>query len=207
MASKPSKASTPTKTVTTTTTVTNAKHVTTRKTVTTTTTGGSSSSGSRISSAKKASTPAKYASAALASRWIAGPGDERPLCSVIAVANSLLAALGAEASNAELERLYRAAGGHGDSGAPVPSVLAAVAESGLAGCRLASWRPSARPSPGGVLLLDLDVTPDLHAAAYLGSGTVATWGDAVPLTDLQARIAAAWDLSWRGATVTAKENR
>jgi hypothetical protein len=202
VATKPAKASTPKKTVTTTTSVTNAKHVTTSKTVTTTTGG---SSGSRATSPKKAATsakkvtsPAKFSGPALASRWISGPGGERPMCGVIAVANSLLAALGAEARNAELERLYRAAGGHGDSGAPVPAVLAAVAASGLAGCRLASWRPTSRPAPGGLLLLELDVTPDLHAVACLHGGTVATWGDAVPLTALNARIAGAWDLTWHG---------
>lgn len=199
MATKPAKASTPKKTVTTTTTVTTAKHVTTKKTVTTTTTGGSSSSGTRTTSAKKASTPAKFAGPALAARWITGPGDVRPMCAVIAVANSLLAVLGAEAPNGELERLYRSAGGHGDSGAPVAAVLAAAADAGLAGCRLASWRPSPDPSPGGVLLLELDVTPDLHAVACLPGGTVATWGDAVPLGDLNALVAGAWDLTWRDA--------
>ena len=196
MATKPKSASTPKKTVTTTTTVTTAKHVTTKKTVTTTT--GSSSSGSRVTSSKSVSSPAKLAGAPLASRWIAGPGDERPLCAVIAVANSLLAVLGAEACNGELERLYRAAGGHGDSGAAVPAVLAAVAASSLAGHRMASWRPVTVPAPGGVLLLDLDVTPDLHAVACLPGGRVATWGDAVPLASLDARAAGCWALSWHG---------
>lgn len=196
MATKPSKVTKSSGSTAKTTTSSSGTHATAAKKATTT--PKKATTKKTVTTSKKASTPAKFSAATLASRWIAGPGDEWPLCSVIAVANSLLAALGPEASNAELERLYRAAAGHRGSGSPVPAVLAAVKETGLAGCRLASWRPVSHPAPGGVLLLELDVTPDLHAAAYLGSGTVATWGDTVPLTDLYARIAGAWDLTWHG---------
>lgn len=220
MAKKPAKTTTTTKKTTAggTKATTTGKHATTaskpaakttasgKKTTTTTSgkraaTSTSGSSGTRSikkqpAPAKKAAAPAKLAGAPLAGHWLTGIGDERDVCAAIAVGNSLLAVLGVRASDADIERLYRAAGGHGDSGTPVEAVLAAASETGIAGCRLRSWHPAAAPSPGGVALLSLDVTPDLHAAAFLGDGAVATWGDTVPLTDLSARIDGAWSLTW-----------
>lgn len=196
MATTPKKA-TAGKSTSKTTTSSSGKHATTAKK--TVTAKKSATTKKTVTTSKKAGTPAKFGGPALASRWISGPGDAWPMCAVIAVANSLLAALGEEASNADLERLYRNAGGHGDSGAPVPAVLAAAASEGIAGHRLESWRPAPSLSPGGVLLLELDVTPDLHAVACLPGGAVATWGDAVPLAGLDARALAAWDLTWEDA--------
>lgn len=144
---------------------------------------------------KKTAQPAKLSGAPLGVRWLTGIGDERNVCAATAVGNSLLSVLGVRPSDRDIERLYRAAGGHGDSGVPVEAVLAAAA-AGISGCRIASWRPATSPEDASLLLLSLDATPDLHAVAHLGGGEVATWGDGVPLTDLSAEIIGAWHLAW-----------
>jgi hypothetical protein len=172
---------------------------------------GGTSTGKRASTTKRTSTGgttgvrkaatliSKLARSPLAERWISGPGDEYPVCAAVALANSLLAVTGQAAGNGEIERLYRAAGGHGDSGAPVGAVLGAAIRDGLGAHRLRSYRQTtAVPGRGGVLLLDLPGVPDLHAVAVLGDGLIATWGDAVPLHDLDARICGAWSLAWHG---------
>lgn len=150
--------------------------------------------------AAKAKKPAKLARPPLGGTWITGPNESYPLCGAVAVANSLLAAAGVEASSAAVERLYRAAGGRGDSGTPVPELLAAAGSGGLAGCRLAAW-DWADPDEADLLLLTLAGTADLHAAAVSG-GDVITWGDAVPLDSLGAIVEAAWSLTWHGTEVT-----
>jgi len=197
-------ASTPAKVTTTKTTTTKSAGKTTTSTTTTTSTPVTSASkastptkATTTSSAKKTTTAAKLAGAPLDRRWVTGWGDERAVCAPVAVANSLLAVLGVHAADRDIERLYRAAGGRGDSGVPVADALEAAKSDGIAGCRLAGWRPGVhRERDGLLLLLTLGITPDLHAAAYLGRGTVATWGDAVPLTDLSAEIEGAWSLTW-----------
>src|ERR1039457_871631 len=91
--------------------------------------------------AKKKAAPVKkkaaFAGPPRDGEWITGANDVYPLCGPVAIANSLLAATGVVASNGDIERLYRAAGGHGDSGADLPALLAAAAAEGLAGCLLA----------------------------------------------------------------------
>lgn len=148
------------------------------------------------SSSSSVSTAAKLAREALGSRWLVGPNDTRPLCAPVAVANTLLAATGTEASNAAIERLYRAAGGIGDSGAPLASVLAAARRTGLAGCGLKSFR-RAGLDDADVLLLALPGEDSLHCAAFAGM-TVITWGGEIPLKDMDARIIDAWSLTWHG---------
>lgn len=145
---------------------------------------------------KKAAAPAKLAGAPLGTRWLTGIGDERNVCAATAVGNSLLSVLGIRPSDRDIERLYRAAGGHGDSGVPVEAVLEAAETAGISGCRIASWRPATSPEDASLLLLSLDVTPDLHAVAHLGGSKVATWGDDVPLSDLSAEIIGAWHVAW-----------
>lgn len=202
-------ASTPAKVTTTKTTTTKTPGKTVTSTTTTSAPAQKANTAKKATTAKKAApakkttatakktkAPAKLAGTPLAAHWLTGIGDERQVCAPVAVANSLLAVLGVHAGNGDVERLYRAAGGWRDSGVPVEAVLEAAAREGIAGCRLAAWRPLAQPGRGGLLLLSLDITPDLHAVAYLGGGTVATWGDAVPLTDLSAEIEGAWSLTW-----------
>jgi hypothetical protein len=143
------------------------------------------------------STPATLPHAALGSKWIAGPNDGGwTLCAPVAVANALLGATGTEASNAAIERLYKSAGGLGDSGAPIPLVLAAARSDGLAGYRLKAFSRAALDD-ADVLLLELPGEDGTHAAAFAGM-TAITWGGEVPLEDLDARIIDAWSLTWHG---------
>ena len=166
-------------------------------TVTRTTTIGKAKKAAS-SGKKSASSPAKAAGAVLAdTRWITGPNDcGWAMCAPVAVANCLLAATGLEAGNGDMERLYRAAGGIGDSGVPLLPVLAAAASTGLAGCRLASYAP-ALPDDADLVLLALAGLTGLHAAAVTGEGAV-MWGAAVPLAELDAHVIDAWSLQWHG---------
>src|SRR5450755_4375650 len=141
-------ASAPTKT-TVVKTVNNITGVTTAKR--TVVSGGSSSTtttktiGTKVSAPKKAAAkakatkaPAKAAGTVLeaGTPWIIGPNESGwTMCGPVAVANHLLAVTGVEASNGDIERLYRTAGGIGDTGAPLEFCLAAAHVSGLAGCR------------------------------------------------------------------------
>ena len=162
---------------------------------------------------KKKAAPVKkkaaFAGPPRAGEWITGPNDVYPLCGPVAVANSLLAATGVVASNGDIERLYRAAGGHGDSGADMEDLIAAVAAEGLAGYRLAStckltndsYIRTARPGevwPGLVLLLSLDDVPVWHAAATAPDGAVISWGETTTISELSARVEDAWSLTWHG---------
>jgi hypothetical protein len=205
MASAPSK-------TTTVKTVNNITGVTTaRKTVVS---GGSSTStttktiGTKVSAPKKAATakkatttPAKAAGTVLAgTRWIVGPNESGwTMCGPVAVANHLLAVTGVEASNADMEALYRTAGGIGDTGAPLEFCLAAAHVSGLAGCRLHTWQRAERPEDAGVLLLDIDGLTGAHAAAVVPGGKGILWGAEVDLTDLAAHVIDAWTLNWHDA--------
>ena len=197
-------ASTPSKTVTT-KTINHKTGVT--KSSTTHTSGGSSTvtntttigKAAKVSSSKKtASAPAKAAGELLAARWITGPNDGGwTMCGPVAIANHLLAVTGVEASNGDIERLYRAAGGIGDSGAPLEFFLAAAAGTGLAGCRLACYGRVLVPD-AGVLLLAIGGVDDLHAAARTRDGRVVLWGDDVELETLDALVLDAWSLTWHG---------
>ena len=160
-------------------------------TVTKTTTIGTPA---KTTPAASVSTPATLPGAVLGSKWIAGPNDSRQLCVPVAVANALLGATGTAASNAAIERLYRAAGGIGATGITVPSALAAARSEGLAGCRLKSWRRAALDDAD---LLLLAFGEGYHAAAFAGM-TVITWGGEIPLEDMDARIIDAWSLTWHG---------
>ena len=152
--------------------------------------------------AKKKATPvnkkAAFAGQPRAGEWITGPNDTYPLCGPVAVANSLLAATGVVASNGDIERLYRAAGGHGDSGADMEDLIAVVAAEGLAGCRLAGYRAAAAGGPGLVLLLSLEGVPVWHAAATAPDGRVISWGETTTISELSARVEDAWSLTWHG---------
>lgn len=174
-------------------------------TVTRTTTIGKPKS---VSSAHKTGTttkaPAKAAGAVLQdTRWITGPNDTGwTMCGPVAVANHLLAVTGVEASNRDIERLYKAAGAIGDSGAPLEFFLAAATSTGLAGCRLAAYTPAGRVTDAGVLLLAVNGVTDLHAAAVTPTGDAVLWGTAVPLAVLDARVEDAWSLTWHGGDAT-----
>jgi hypothetical protein len=131
--------------------------------------------------------------------WITGPNDVYPLCGPVAVANSLLAATGVVASNGDIERLYRAAGGHGDSGSDMEALMAAAATEGLAGYRLASYPHATAWGPGLVLLLSLEDVPDVwHVAATDVGGRVISWGETTTISEMSARVEDAWSLTWHG---------
>ncbi len=150
---------------------------------------------------KSPTPPAKYAAPALGGTWIAGPNDggRWQLCGPVALANHLLAATGTRAGNRDIERLYAAAGGHGDSGAQIEALLAAAECEGLAGHRLAAYARVAadEAADGLLLLLSLGWTPDWHAAPAVG-GALITWGEAVPAGALPVQIEDAWSLTWHG---------
>src|ERR1039458_8656013 len=157
--------------------------------------------------AKKKAAPVKkkaaFAGPPRGGEWITGPNDVYPLCGPVAVANSLLAATGVVASNGDIERLYRVAGGHGDSGADMEALMAAAAAEGLAGCRVAGYQKVITPgtsviAPGLVLLLSLDDVPVWHAAATAADGRVISWGETTTISELSARVEDAWSLTWHG---------
>lgn len=198
MASAPSKTTT-VKTVNNKTGVTTSSSTTVsgnKTTVTKTTTIGTPKT---TTAAKKTATaPATLAGTLLGSEWIAGPNDTGwTMCAPVAAANTLLAATGTEASNAAIERLYRASGGIGKHAAPLASVLTAASSEGLAGCRLKSCR---RAGLDDADILLLAIGDQLHAAAFAGM-TVITWGGEVPLAELDATIIDAWSLTWHGQEV------
>jgi hypothetical protein len=191
MASSPKKASSSSTvtTVTKTTTVTKGKKVTTVKKVTAPAKSTSSSSKSTTTAAKLARVPA--------GEWVCGPNDCRPLCAPVAIANSLLACTGIRASHGALERLYTAAGGCGDTGAPLAPVLASAVATGLAGCGL-EWEPlygDYAAIPGAVVLLSLDT--GLHCAAISGDGLAVLWGEPSEVTTLTGTAEEAFKLTWR----------
>ena len=164
-------------------------------TVTKTTTIGKAPSTTPSSSV---ATPAAAPGTALASEWIVRPNDDGwTMCAPVAVANSLLAATGIQASNGEIERLYRAAGGIGGTGVPLAAGLEAAALTGLAGCHLDGYWPTDRYACADLLLMFVTGVPGLHAAAYRG-GKVITWGDEIPLDDMDAVVLGAWSLAWHG---------
>lgn len=180
--------------VTTSTTVSKKGNATT---VTRTTTIGKAKP--VTSSKKSAATPAKATGAVLDSaRWITGPNDTRDLCGPVAVANALYAVTGVEASSAAIERMYRAAGGIGDTGVPIPACLAQAGSYGLAGCRLAGWDRTLDLAAAGVALMELPGIPDAHAAAITPGGFAVMWGTEMPLASLGAVILGAWTLTWHG---------
>jgi len=199
MASAPSKTTT-VKTVNNKTGVTTSKSTTVSggsTTVTKTTTIGTPA---KTTTAASVSTPATLPGAVLGSAWIAGPNEGAwTLCAPVAVANALYAATGIQAGNGEIERLYAAAGGHGDSGVLVPAVLAAAGRDGLAGCRLKGWR-TAGLDDADLLWLSM---PDhsTHAVAFAGMAAI-TWGTEIPLAELDATIIGAWHLAWHGQEET-----
>ena len=162
-------------------------------TVTKTTTIGKPAT---TSSSSSVSSPASAPGLVLGEKWITGPNGSRDLCAPVALANALLAATGTEASNAAIERLYAASGAWGDSGVPVPFLLAQAAATGLAGCRLASWVP-VPALDADLALMDLG-EPGVHAAAVVG-GRAVMWGSEVPLGETGAVILGAWSLTWHGA--------
>jgi hypothetical protein len=192
VATSPKKASSSSNTVTTvtkTTTVTKGKKVTTVKKKTAPAKASSSSSKSTTKASKLARVPA--------GEWVCGPNEQWPLCAPVAVANSLLACTGIRASHGELERLYKAAGGHRGTGAPLAALLAAVAARGLGGCGL-TWEPlygDYTAMPGAVVLLDLDA--GLHSAAISSDGLAVLWGEPSDVTTLTGTADQAFSLTWR----------
>jgi hypothetical protein len=161
-------------------------------TVTRTTTIGKPAT---TTSSSSVSSPATAAGLVLGAKWLTGPNDTRDLCAPVALANALLAATGTEAGNGAIERLYAASGAWGDSGVPVPFLLAQAAATGLAGCRLARVR-AAMPDDADLALMDLGEA-GVHAAAVTG-GRAVMWGSEVPLGETGAVILGAWSLRWHG---------
>jgi hypothetical protein len=196
MTSTPSTTST-VKTVNNKTGITTSSSVTKSGGSTTTTKTTTIGKPATTTSSSSVSTPASLPGAALGSKWLVGPNDSRQLCAPVAVANALLGALGAEASNGQIERLYTSAGGIGDTGVPLVSAFTVARSDGLAGCRLKSFRRAALDD-ADVLLLAFP--EGLHAAAFAGM-TVIAWGDEVPLEDLDCTIIDAWSLTWHGTEV------
>jgi hypothetical protein len=199
MTSAPSKTTT-VKTVNNKTGITTSVSKTTSgssSTVTKTTTIGTPKT---TTSSATVSTPATLPGAVLGSEWITGCNDAGwTMCAPVAVANTLYGATGIVADNAAIERLYRTAGGHGDTGVPVRSALAAAYSHGLAGERLKSWRRAALDD-ADLVLLEFPGLPGVHAAAFAGLQVV-TWGTEIPLAELDARILGAWSLTWHGQEV------
>jgi hypothetical protein len=166
-------------------------------TVTKTTTIGTPKT---TTAAKTTSTPATLPGAVLGSTWITDCNDAGwAMCGPVAVANTLLAVTGTRVPSAAIERLYTAAGGHGDTGVPVLSALAAARSDGLGGCRLESWR-RAGLDDADLVLLEFGRLPGVHAAAFAGLQVI-TWGTEIPLAELDARILGAWSLTWHGTEV------
>jgi hypothetical protein len=152
------------------------------------------------SGSSSVSTPSKLPGAVLGERWIADCNDAGwVMCGPVAVANTLLASTGMRAANAAIEALYARSGGIGDTGVPVPAVLAAAQIHGLAGCRLKSYR-RAGLDDADLVLLEFGRLPGVHAAAFAGLQVI-TWGTEVPLAELDARILGAWQLAWHGTEV------
>ncbi len=193
MSSTPSKTTT-TKTVNNKTGVTTSTSTSTTGAATTVTKTTTIGKPATTSSSSSVSTPATLPGAVLGSEWIVGPNDSRQLCAPVAVANALLGATGLIAGNGAIERLYRAAGGLGNTGVPIPVLLDAARYEGLAGCRLKASRRAALDD-ADLLLLAFD--GGFHAAAFAGM-TVITWGGEIPLEDLDATIIDAWSLTWHG---------
>ena len=108
------------------------------------------------SASTSVSTPATAAGAVLADvRWIVGPNDTGwTMCGPVAVANHLLSATGIEASNAEMECLYRTAGGIGDTGAPLEFFLAAAHGGIIPLCRVQLAAADDRIEPRGHFFRD-----------------------------------------------------
>lgn len=197
MASAPSKTTT-TKTVNNNTGVT--KSVSTKTsggstTVTRTTTIGKAKSVSSGGTKKTTSTPAKAAMGVLGAGWITGPNETRDLCGPVALANALLAATGIHASNGEIERLYRAGGGIGDTGIPIPVLLTEATVTGFAGCGL-TWRTVIHGNDADLVLMEVAGVADAHAAAITPGGLAVMWGAEPSLNDLDARLLGAWSLTW-----------
>ena len=158
------------------------------------------------SASTSVSTPATAAGAVLADvRWIVGPNDTGwTMCGPVAVANHLLSATGIEASNAEMECLYRTAGGIGDSGAPLEFFLAAAHHAGLAGCRLSAYQRAERAEDAGVVLLSVPGLTGAHAAAVVPGGRVVLWGAEVDLAGIDAHVLDAWTLNWHDTEETCR---
>lgn len=197
-----------TSTPSTTTTAKTVNNKTGITTSTSTTKSGASTTTTQTTTIGKAatvSTPTTATTAAstlshatLGSKWIAGPNDSGwNLCAPVAVANALLGATGVEASSAQIEVLYRRAGGIGDSGVPLVSALTAARTCGLAGERLKGFR-RAGLDDADILLLAFDGS--IHSAAFAGM-TVITWGAEIPLEEFDGTIIDAFSLRWHGQEI------
>ena len=176
---------------TSTSTVKSGKSTTTTKT----TTIGKPATTSSSSSVSTAST---LPGAVLGSKWIAGPNDDGwTMCAPVAAANALLGATGVAATNGQIERLYKHAGGIGQSGVPLHAVLVAARLYGLAGTRLAGFRRCGLDDADIVLLRMDEEHLGLHSAAFAGMNLI-SWGGEIPLEDFDGRIIDCWALTWHG---------
>ena len=131
---------------------------------------------------KKAALPALSRAHTLAQPgivlWLPGCDDELPVCAVTAVANHLLAATGAIATDADMLALHELAGG--DSGATIENVLDAAATCGLAGRHLTRFGVADRASPGTIA--GLRMAGGYHAVLVAPAGMVISWGMVLPQT-------------------------
>lgn len=151
---------------------------------------------------KPTSTAATASGTALGEKWVTGPNtDGWTMCGPVAIANHLLAVTGIEATNRDIERLYRRAGAIGDSGAPMELFFDAAISDGLAGCRLKDYRTCPFYEHASVALLHIDGMPGQHAAAIASDGTFVLWGDEVEPYLLHGHVLDAWSLTWHGEEI------
>jgi hypothetical protein len=115
--------------------------------------------------------------------WIAGQNNEQPSCVATAIANSLLAIKGVRATDDQVLRLHRHAGG--DDGVRISDALASVMQSGLAGYRPSGYWLTGYSGSNGLIVGLSDGVND-HAATLTYQGLI-SWG-----APLDAELAQGW---------------
>ena len=123
-------------------------------------------------------------------KW--SPMDDIACCAAQALAASLRLT-GRRVTDADILDLYWRTAGHADAGATLADTIAAAAEYGLGGVRLADARPTIRLGDGVVIGADLT---ERHAMTMGGHG-VWTWGQWLPAScNLLGAVDEAWELTW-----------
>lgn len=120
--------------------------------------------------------------------WLPGCNDELPTCTVVAIANSLLAATGITAADADILGLYELAGG--SDGTTISTALDAAAEAGLAGIHLVRYEIADVITPG--MVVGVQTRRGYHAVLSHLFGLV-SWGMVLPHFGEPQE---AWELEW-----------
>ena len=104
--------------------------------------------------------------------WVYGYNDTEPTCVATAIANSLLAVTGIRATEEQVMKLHRHAGG-GD-GVSISDALASVVVNGLSGVRPAGYWVVSCMDEGSIVGMTDGVSD--HAVAQTPSGLLISWG-------------------------------